>query len=234
MVKAVGYVRVSTEEQVKEGVSLEAQEQKIQAYRQLTGLELLEVIRDEGISGAKPLEHRPGGRKLLQVVGKGKVKNVVALKLDRLFRDAGDALQLTKEWDKAGIALHLIDLGGQTLNTASAVGRFFLTMLAGMAELERNLIAERTATALRYKKATKKVYAPVPLGFDKEGDKLQENGTELGIVRLIREAREKGKSFHQIAKELNMAGIPTKKGRKWYASTVRYIAQNPLYSVVGK
>ena len=73
-----------------------------------------------------------------------KVGHIVALKLDRLFRDAADALHQSRAWDKAEIALHLVDMGGQSLNTASAMGRFFLNMMAGVAELERNLIAERT------------------------------------------------------------------------------------------
>lgn len=87
----------------------------------------------------------------------------MALKLDRLFRDAEDALHQTKAWDKAGIALHLVDMGGQTLNTATAMGRFFLNMMAGFAELERNLIAERTATALAHKKTHRGSLQPYSL-----------------------------------------------------------------------
>lgn len=69
---------------------------------------------------------------------------MVALKLDRRFRDAADALVQTRVWDRAGIALHVVDMGGQSLNTASSMGRMFLTMTAAFAELERNLISERT------------------------------------------------------------------------------------------
>lgn len=72
--------------------------------------------------------------------------------LDRLFRDAEDALRQTKAWDKAGIVLHLMDMGGTSINTASAMGRMLLTLMAGCAELDRILVAERTASVLAHKK----------------------------------------------------------------------------------
>src|SRR6266576_5058844 len=72
------------------------------------------------------------------------------MKLDRLFRDAEDALRQTKAWDRTGISLHLVDIGGQSMNTGSAMGRMFLTLMAGFAELERNLIAERTTAVLAH------------------------------------------------------------------------------------
>lgn len=69
--------------------------------------------------------------------------------LDRLFRDAADALVQTRAWDRAGVALHVVDMGGTSLNTASAVGRMFLTMTAAFAELERSLVSERTSAAMQ-------------------------------------------------------------------------------------
>lgn len=229
MEKAVCYLRVSTEEQARGGVSLEAQEERLKAYCSMTGLEIIEVIREEGISGAKPLASRPGGERLLKLIASKKVKHVVALKLDRLFRDAEDALHQTRAWDKAGIALHLVDMGGQTLNTATAMGRFFLNMMAAFAELERNLIAERTATALAHKKAHKKAYAPTPFGFERVGDTLQEKPEEQEIIAQIFAWREAGWSLRKIAEELNKRGVPTKQGGQWHASTVKYILENSLY-----
>ena len=132
MDNAIGYTRVSTEEQVKEGVSLDAQDERLRAYATAQNIDLVDIIREEGVSGTIPLANRPGGAGLLQMVGKGrKIQHVIALKLDRLFRDASDCLMQTKVWDKAGIGLHLLDMGGQSINTASAMGRMFLTMSAG-------------------------------------------------------------------------------------------------------
>jgi len=228
--KAVCYIRVSTEEQARGGVSLQAQEEKLMAYCHLTGLEVVAVIREEGVSGAKPLAVRPGGGKLLTLVGKKRVRHVVALKLDRLFRDAADALNQTRAWDKGGVALHLADLGGQTLNTATAMGRFFLNVMAGFAELERNLIAERTEMAMAHKKAHLEAYARTPYGFDREGNDFKENPQELETVAQIRAWRQEGWSLREIAGELTRQGVPTKRGGAWAAATVKYLLENNLYT----
>lgn len=232
MKKAVCYIRVSTEEQARGGVSLAAQEEKLRAYCQLNDLELVTVIREEGVSGAKSLAIRPGGAELLRLVAKKQAHHVVALKLDRLFRDAADALNQTKAWDKGGVALHLVDMGGQTLNTASAMGRFFLNVMAGFAELERNLIAERTELAMAHKKAHLEAYSPTPYGFNRDGDTLTENPQELKAVTQIREWRAAGWSLGKIARELTRQCVPTKKGGAWYPGTVKYLLGNSLYSGV--
>jgi DNA invertase Pin-like site-specific DNA recombinase len=232
MEKAVCYIRVSTEEQARGGVSLEAQEERLISYCKMAGLEVVEIIREEGVSAGKLLAVRPGGERLLQLVASKKVRHVVALKLDRLFRDAEDALRQTRAWDKAGVALHLVDMGGQTLNTATAMGRFFLNMMAAFAELERNLIAERTATALVHKKAHRQAYSPTPYGFDRVGKELSENPQEQEIIAQIFTWRQNGWSLRKIAAELNRRGVPTKQGGKWYAATVRYLLRNNLYREV--
>lgn len=226
---AVLYTRVSTQEQVAGGISLRDQEEKLLAYCKMTGLEPVHVIREEGISAAKPLATRPGGQELLNMVNRGQVGHVVALKLDRLFRDAADALTESKAWDKGGVTLHLVDMGGQALNTASAMGRFFLNTMAGFAELERNLIAERTEAAMQYKKKNREAYSPVPFGYNREGDNLTENEQELKAVQLIRKWRGQGWTLTKIAQELTARGIKTKRGGKWYPGTVKYILDNNLY-----
>lgn len=230
MEEAVCYIRVSTEEQARSGVSLAAQEEKLMAYCTLAGLEPMAVIREEGVSGSKPLAARPGGGELLALVGGRKAKHVVALKLDRVFRDAADALNQTRAWDKAGVALHLVDMGGQTLNTATAMGRFFLNIMAGFAELERNLIAERTGTAMAHKKAHREAYAPTPYGYDREGGALTQNSGELKTVAQMRQWRADGWTLGAIARELTRRGIPTKRGGAWYPGTVKYLLENNLYA----
>ena len=157
---AVLYIRVSTDEQARHGVSLDAQEESLRAYCTMKGLPIAGVIRDEGVSAFKHLHTRPGGAELLRLVAKGEAANVVALKLDRLFRNAADALALTETWNRAGVALHLVDMGGSSMDSSSATGRMMLTMLAGFAEFERALISERTTTALTYKRDKREAYAP--------------------------------------------------------------------------
>ena len=132
---AIGYVRVSTEDQAKEGVSLDNQKSKIKAYCQLKDLELREVIEDAGIS-AKNLR-RPGVQKVLRLARGKEIDAVVVYKLDRIFRSTVDALETTKAFDKWGVSFHSIE---ETLDTRSAMGRFFFTLTAALAEMERRLI----------------------------------------------------------------------------------------------
>ncbi len=223
MDKAIGYARVSTEEQAAEGVSLAAQAERIRAYCQLARLELVDLVAEEGVSAGRPLAEREGGRRLLAAVQSGEIKHVVALKLDRLFRDAIDCLTVVRDWDRAGVALHLVDQGGQAINTQSAMGRFFLTIMAGVAEMERNLIGERTKLALRYKRKNGKVYGPEPYGYRRNGEDLIPVAEELEALALMQRLRAKGKSYREIAEELRRRGVPTKTGGRWEAMTVKKI-----------
>jgi DNA invertase Pin-like site-specific DNA recombinase len=230
MEKAIGYIRVSTDQQAEEGVSLDAQRDRLEAYAAMQGLELVETIQDAGISGTVPLADREGGAAVLAALVEHKAAHVIALKLDRLFRDAADALNQTRQWDKDKIALHLIDVGGQSINTSSAMGRMFLTMMAGFAELERNLISERTMAALRFKKNNGEVYSALPLGYEAEDGKLVPIDEELVIVSEVREMRQGGMSLLKIANDLNARGIVGKRGGKYYASTIKAICDNDLHA----
>jgi len=226
--KAILYIRVSTADQAEHGVSLDAQAKRLSAYAVACGLEIAAILREEAISGTVPLADRPEGRKVVQAVSSGQVRHVIVLKLDRLFRSAVDALATTAEWDKKGIALHLVDMGGQSLNTGSAMGRMMLTMMAGFAQFERDLTAERTTAALAHKKATGAAYSPTPYGKTREGDSLIDNHEEQGVLSTIRGWREKGFSLRGIAERLNGEGVATKQGRTWHASTVRYILEHSM------
>ena len=155
--QAIGYCRVNTEDQAREGVSLENQKSKIQAYATLKDLELVEVIEDAGIS-AKNL-NRPGIKRVLELAKTGQVQAVIVFKLDRMFRSTVDALETTKLFDKWGVSFHSIN---ETLDTQSPMGRFFFTLTAALAEMERGIVAERTKTAMGYKKAQGQRVGAVP------------------------------------------------------------------------
>lgn len=227
---AVLYIRVSTDEQARHGVSLDAQEERLHAYCTMRGLTVAGVIRDEGVSAFKHLDKRPGGAELLRIVAQGKARHIVALKLDRLFRNAADALAMTEAWNHAGVALHLVDMGGAAMDTASATGRMMLTMLAGFAEFERALISERTTTALAYKRSKREAYAPTPFGYRREGTKLHEDAGQLATVAAMHAWAASGMSLAAIARRLNGDDVPTKRGGRWHPSTVRYLLQNDLYT----
>ncbi len=227
--QTVLYVRVSTMEQATKGVSLDAQDERLRSYCTMQGLDVVRVFIEEGVSAGKPLESRPEGRKMLTLLKRKKASHVVALKLDRLFRNAENALRLTSIWDNTGITLHLVDMGGQSLSTSNAIGRMMLTMMAAFAEFERNLVSERTSIALAHKRSKGQAYNHTPYGFDREGDLMVENPEEQRIITLIQQWREQGNSLQGIATKLNNEGIATKHKAQWHPSTVRKILRNDLH-----
>lgn len=226
--RAAIYTRVSTDEQAREGVSLQAQEARGRAYCELHGLVVERIYRDEAVSGSKPLAERPQGAQLCAGVGAGLVQHVIALKLDRLFRDAIDCLEVSRDWENAGVAMHLIDLGGQAVNSASAMGRFMITVLAGAAEMERNLIRERTRLALHHKRERGDRLGGTPLGFlaSSPGAPLVVQHAELATVRVILRLRQRDPerwTFRAIAERLEREGHRTKRGGRWEAMTVKRV-----------
>ena len=226
--EAILYVRVSTADQVETGVSLDAQTERLLTYAKLNNLEVIGILREEAISGSIPLNERPEGAKLAELVATGQVKHVVSLKLDRLFRNSIDALTTTQTWDKKGVALHLTDMGGSSLSTNSAMGRMMFAMMSAYAEFERNLTAERTTAALAHKKANNQAYSPTPYGKDRDGERLTDNKQEQTVISKMRSLRDEGFSLRGIAEHLNSNGIESKQGKRWYASSVGYILNHAV------
>ena len=183
--KAVGYIRCSTQEQTDSGLGLDVQSERVRAYVAMRGLELVELVTDAGVSGGKPLARREGGQRLLDIIQRSKAKAVVMLKLDRMFRNAGDCLSTVERWERAGVALHVVDLGGNAIDTTSAAGRFMLVVLAGAAEMERNLTRERTRSAMAVKRANGQRIGTVPYGFNvtANGTTLVPNDSEQAVIR---------------------------------------------------
>jgi DNA invertase Pin-like site-specific DNA recombinase len=213
---AICYIRVSTDEQATAGHSLEAQEAACRAYCALRGFTVSAVVVDAGVSGGTPLASRPGGSQALTELAKRNgPRHVVCVKLDRAFRSAADCLAVTGEWDRRGVSLHLTDLGGQAVDTSSAMGRFMLTVLAGAAELERNLIGERTSSAMQTMKA-QGLYTGgrVRYGYAvaADGVTLTECPTEQATIAEARALSARGLSQRAIAAELAERGMLTRNG----------------------
>ena len=220
--KAIGYIRVSTEEQAREGVSLAHQEEKVRAYAKLHEMTLVEVVADEGLS-AKSLAARPGAWRVLEAAFNGEVDAVIVYKLDRLFRNAREALTTAEDLDEKGVALHSVT---QSIDTKSAMGKFFFQIMAAAAEMERNLISERTRDALAHKKASGEAYNHAPYGWDVVDGRLVENGDEQHAIKIMTEWRARHrKSYQQIADMLNETGTSSKKGGLWHAQTVKNVLE---------
>jgi DNA invertase Pin-like site-specific DNA recombinase len=226
MPKAIGYTRCSTHEQADSGLGLDAQAERIRAYAHLKGLDL-ELITDAGESGGKPLATREGGQRLLDAIRQRKADAVVLLKLDRGFRNATDCLSTVEKWEKTGVALHIVDLGGNAIDTTSAAGRFMLVVLAGAAEMERNLTRERTRSALAVKRANGQRIGSVPYGHDlaDDGVTLVPNESEQAVIADVKAMRARGMKLQEIAAELTTRAVPTKTGksRRWTHQAVARI-----------
>jgi site-specific DNA recombinase len=215
---AVGYARVSTEEQAREGVSLEAQRARIKAWAQGNDTPLISFFEDAGISGSRT-ENREG---LLNAIGLACEKRaiLVVYSLSRLSRSTKDTLALAERLEKAGA--DLVSLS-EKIDTTSAAGKMVFRMLAVLNEFERDQISERTSAALRHKRENRQAYSPTPYGFDRVGDLLVINPNEQSIIEEILELRLSSWSLRRIADRLNRHGVEAKHGGRWFASAVRSV-----------
>ncbi len=225
--KAIGYIRCSTHGQADSGLGLGAQAQRIRAYCTLKDLQLIDIIQDAGVSGGKPLASREGGQRLLDLIRRKRAGAVVMLKLDRMFRNAGDCLTTVEHWEKSGVSLHVADLGGNAIDTTSAAGRFMLVVLAGAAEMERNLTRERTRSAMAVKRANGQRIGAIPYGFDvaQDGTTLVPNEAEQAVIADVKAMRARGMKLQHIADALTRRGVPTKTGKseRWTHQAVARI-----------
>lgn len=219
---AVGYVRVSKIEEGQPGVSMDAQERNIGIYCQLNNLMLDHVIRDAGESG-KNLK-RDGVQQLIKLVEGGNIQAIIVYKLDRLSRRVIDTLNLIEKFEKHKVSFHSIT---EKIDTTTAIGRFFVTVLAAIAQIERDLISERTKTALQFKRSRGDLAGGVPYGYKaigkKKEAKLVRCDSEFGILKLILNLHLKHFSYNGIASYLNRESIKSRCGGKWYAQTVKSI-----------
>lgn len=213
--KAVGYVRVSTQEQAADGVSLEMQRAKLAAWAELHDAELVEVIADEGLS-AKTL-NRPGLSRVIELATRHRAA-VVVYSLSRLSRSTKDTLHLVAELERAGC--ELVSLS-ERIDTSSAGGRMVFRMLAVLAEFEREQLSERTRSALLHLKEQGKVFGEIPHGFSRDGDSLVPNPDEQRVIELVRSLRDKGYSLRAISDELAAAGVFNRAGRPFNHKSIR-------------
>ena len=200
-----GYCRVSTARQANEGESLEVQRRQIKGYADMHGLALDGIVIEEGVSGSVPVVERPAAGPLFAKLSKGDV--VVAPKLDRLFRSALDALQVVAELKARGVALHLLDLGGDI--SGNGLSKLFLTIAAAFAEAERDRIRERIGQVKADQKARGRYLGgKVPFGFRRgEDGELVPHEGEQEAVREMVALRSQGKPLRAIAEAVRTNGL---------------------------
>jgi len=219
--KAIGYVRVSTQSQAEDGVSLDAQVTKIRAWADLNGASEVIIFRDEGISG-KRSDNRHGLQDALEVIGKGDV--LVVYSLSRLSRSTKETLILSEILLKKGA--DLVSLS-EKIDTTTAAGKMVFRMLAVLSEFERDQISDRTRFALAHKKANgEKTGGDVPYGYKVRKGKLSRIEEEQKTIALILELTGKGESLRGVCRALEVAGAARKKGSlSWHPEAVQRIIQ---------
>ena len=195
------------------------QTERIRAYATAKGLNLGEVLVDEGCSG-KDLK-RPALQELLARCDRGEVADVIVWKLDRLTRRTRHLLSLV---DDVFLAKHIeLHSVSESLDTSTPHGRFVLTLFGSLAEMERELIGERTRSALAFKRENGQPTSHPPLGFRPNGSRRHRMvpvPEELAIVQEILDLWRSGLSRRSIAAKLNADGVPTKHGARWHHTTV--------------
>ena len=200
-----GYCRVSTARQAAEGESLEVQQRQLSGYATMLGLTLDRVFVERGVSGSKPIGERPEGAALLVALRPGDV--VLTPKLDRMFRSALDALGVLGDLKKRGIALHMLDLGGDV--TGNGISKLVFTILSAVAEAERDRIRERVATVKQDQRSRGRYLGGVvPWGFTVgEGGELVPVPQQQAAIRKMKAMRMKGVSLRKIEAAMKAEGV---------------------------
>lgn len=225
--RVVGYVRVSTERQAEEGLSLEVQRKKLRSHCAAQELDLVAIEADEGAS-AKSLE-RSGLQRALAMLREGRVEALLVPKLDRLTRRVTDLGHLIETYFATGrwSLLAVMD----NIDTRSAGGRMVLYLLMTVAQWERETIGERTKAAMEFLRTEGVSVGRAPLGqgYSPESDPasgrrvFQAIGEETATVARILELRARGWSYAKVATQMGAEGHRTKLGGRWHPNTVRLV-----------
>ena len=218
------YIRVSTEDQAREGFSLGEQKEKLLQLCSYKGYKVFKVYEDAGVS-AKDMEHRPAFQEMLADMKKGKINYIVAYKLDRVTRSVRDLEELIAQLEKHNCYL-VCDR--DDVNTSTANGRFFVRMLTVLSQLEIEIVSERTKFGLNGAIKSGHIPGQRPFGYMKSEDKkmIVDNATKPYVEKIFDMYLE-GKSFQAIANYFNENNIYPKK--KWKDTTIQKIIDNKIY-----
>lgn len=221
----IAYCRVSTEDQAESGHSLAQQRERVQAYCALHGHRLTHVVVDEGVSASIPLHKRVGGAALLAAIRVGQGAGVVAVRLDRMFRNALDGLRFFE--DVAGrhaVAVHSVS---ELIDTSTPAGRLALTIQLAAAQYERDLAAQRATECNAALRERGRVYGGVPYGCMRVGDELLRDPLTWPMRECIVSLRDvQQMTLRQIAERLRVNRVPSPTGsRGWSPNTISRICK---------
>ena len=217
------YIRVSTEDQAREGFSLGEQKEKLLQLCKFKEYEVFKIYEDAGIS-AKDIKNRPAFQEMLADMKKGKINYIVAYKLDRVTRSVRDLEELIAVLEKHNTYL-VCDR--DDVNTSTANGRFFVRMLTVLSQLEIEIVSERTKFGLNGAIKSGHLPGKIPLGYKKDINKktVIDETTKDIVIRIFNMYLE-GKSYQQISNILNKEKVLYPK--KWRDTTKSIKGVNDL------
>ena len=229
--RLVGYIRASTSDQQ---ITLAAQATKIRAMAEVKGFPLIDVIVDSGES-AKDLE-RPGMQRILAMVEAKQIDGLLVAKLDRVTRSVKDLDNLMRLFRAKNVSLISVE---ESLDMSTATGRMMMNLIGLISQWEREVIGERTKTALQMLKTQGKPCGPPQFGKmygpkNEDGSHSTEidNPEEIHTIRVILDLHSKGESYRNIADSMNDAGYRTRRGGIWYFPAVGEIIRKHTAALV--
>jgi len=216
--KIIGYIRVSTEYQAESKHGLDAQTYAIENYSTKNNVDILEIFRDEALSGSLSLEKRPGMLNAINALSKGDL--LVVAKRDRLGRDALVMAMIEAAVKRKGAKI--ISLAGEGTENDDPTGMLMRRMIDAFSEYERLIIGLRVSAALQAKKKKNERVGYIPYGFElcDNGIHLTQNHTERKLLNEMTELRKTGISIRGIAKYLNERNLLNRNGSKWNHSSI--------------
>ena len=225
LVLAVGYVRVSTDDQAQHGTSLAVQRDRLAAYCTAKGWKLSCVYEDDGVSGSSL--DRAGLAAAFDHLESNGASVLLAVKLDRFTRSVVDFYALQSRCSDLGVQLCMVE---DPIDADTADGRLMATIKAGLSQHERERIAERTKAALAFKLERGEWVGLPPFGFRVNGTGgLVEAPDELAVIRTMKRWRRRGMSYRKIAAKLNAEGVKSRRG-KWGDASIRRLVNDHLKS----
>ncbi len=226
--KAVGYIRVSTSIQAKEGESLSTQKQQIADYAKSKGWQLDCIYADEGISGTK-IEYRTDFQRMVQDAKQGKFEVVIFTKLSRFARNAREYMNLSYELEEHGISLVSIK---ENIDPTSSTGKMIAGILALFAEWEHETIKEQMYENKMSRWREQRAFIGMPpyaYYWNKVKKQLEINKEEAKVYKLLVDMYLNQKmSFEDISLKLKEQGIKGKRAY-WSSATISYTLKNPAY-----
>ncbi len=224
IIRAAIYTRVSTEDQAKEGFSLDAQIEKLRSYCKARDWQIAGEYIDDGYSGRKT--RRPAYTKMMEEIDNWDV--LLVIKMDRIHRNSKNFMLMMEQLSKQ--KKEFVSMM-ESLDTSTAMGRFVMDIIQRIAQLESEQIGERVYIGMEQKARINggMLGFNIPYGYDYVNGKLHKNTSESKTIQDIFSWYLEGKSTGEISKMLNSAHIPTKKGGLWAKKTVATILKNPLY-----